>query len=110
MGHQIQTTDFRREINFTAGAWLVMSWIKSFTPTRKPEGMSDVEWFDEINGVSKATPEAVILANSKVPFLFERARVEGAISDPRIREDEFEECRLFLSYAAENRCGITGSW
>lgn len=110
MGHQIQTTDGRREINFTSGARLVMNWIESFTPTRKPEGMSDGEWFDKMIGVSEATPEAVVLANSKVPFLFERARAEGAITDPRIREDEFEECRLFLSYAAEHRCGITGGW
>jgi hypothetical protein len=110
MGHQIYAGS--AELCFSRGAGLVSGWCYDIDPPKKPEGMPDYEWADSQLGSTNIPSESVKKTNAVIPLSYQEAKDRGFCKYYRgeVPEDEFNQCREFLRYAAENNHDIHGSY
>ncbi len=113
MGHQIRAG--KDGVHWTDGAWQIVDWCNHFTPQTKPDGMTDDEWWDRIQGNTYIPSASVKRANELVPHAYEAAAQQGLIRKRRhggdlIGADEFVHLRLFLADAAVGGHDINGSY
>ena len=111
MGHQISAGSM--SIRFSRGADLVMMWCDRFTPVTKPENYPGHLWLEERIGVSEASEKSVKTANELVPMDYKTAKLDGFLVPSyrgEITEEDFNECRGFLKFAADHDLAICGSW
>jgi hypothetical protein len=99
MGHDLYAGT--KEINFSSGSHLIVGWCQMFmADTAHPE-----------IGETYIPVEAVKTANNVIPLSFETVQTKGYLPDYfYTTQDEFEECREFLTYAAQNNLEIRGRW
>lgn len=108
MGHQISCGS--EKLNITDWSNLIVSWCETFTPTVKPDDMSDYAWRDLTLGVTDISASAVKLADEKISQSYGVAVDQGLVDPSKVSVQTFIRCREFLQIAAHNGSGIYGSY